>query len=50
MVYPLWYCPRAGSNCCIVCPEQIDVKVKENWRQDERLLKRYGYGGEIQAL
>ncbi|XP_051210384.1 GTPase ERA1, chloroplastic [Lolium perenne] len=29
---------------------EIDVKVKENWRQDERLLKRYGYGGEIQAL
>jgi GTP-binding protein Era len=29
---------------------QIEVKVKENWRQDERLLKRYGYGGEIQAL
>ena len=29
---------------------QIDVKVKENWRQDERLLKRYGYSGEIQAL
>ena len=32
------------------CLEQIDVKVKENWRQDERLLKRYGYGGEIRAL
>jgi GTPase len=29
---------------------QIDVKVKENWRQDERLLKLYGYGGEIRAL
>ncbi|CAD6271176.1 unnamed protein product [Miscanthus lutarioriparius] len=29
---------------------EIEVKVKENWRQDERLLKRYGYGGEIQAL
>ncbi|EEE64721.1 gTPase ERA-like, chloroplastic [Oryza sativa Japonica Group] len=29
---------------------EIMVKVKENWRQDELLLKRYGYGGEIQAL
>ncbi|KAG8086450.1 hypothetical protein GUJ93_ZPchr0010g10130 [Zizania palustris] len=29
---------------------EIVVKVKENWRQDELLLKRYGYGGEIQAL
>lgn len=29
---------------------EVEVKVKENWRQDERLLKRYGYGGEIQAL
>ncbi|CAL4901766.1 unnamed protein product [Urochloa decumbens] len=29
---------------------ELEVKVKENWRQDERLLKRYGYGGEIQAL
>ncbi|KAG0531437.1 hypothetical protein BDA96_04G022500 [Sorghum bicolor] len=29
---------------------EIEVKVKENWRQDERLLKRYGYGGEIRVL
>uniref|UniRef100_A0A0D9WJV2 Era-type G domain-containing protein n=1 Tax=Leersia perrieri TaxID=77586 RepID=A0A0D9WJV2_9ORYZ len=30
--------------------KKIVVKVKENWRQDEVLLKRYGYGGEIRAL
>ncbi|CAD6248287.1 unnamed protein product [Miscanthus lutarioriparius] len=29
---------------------EIEVKVKENWQQDERHLKRYGYGSEIQAL
>lgn len=29
---------------------QIEVKVKENWRQNEGLLKHYGYGGQIQAL
>lgn len=29
---------------------QIEVKVKENWRQNEGLLKYYGYGGQIQAL
>ncbi|ESR38874.1 hypothetical protein CICLE_v10025723mg [Citrus x clementina] len=29
---------------------EIEVKVKENWRQDEGLLKHYGYGGQIQAL
>ncbi|XP_052190028.1 GTPase ERA-like, chloroplastic [Diospyros lotus] len=29
---------------------EIEVKVKENWRQDEGLLKYYGYGGQIQAL
>ncbi|KAL6220594.1 hypothetical protein ACLB2K_008350 [Fragaria x ananassa] len=28
----------------------VEVKVKENWRQDEGLLKNYGYGGQIQAL
>ncbi|XP_078428494.1 GTP-binding protein Era-like protein [Wolffia australiana] len=28
---------------------EVDVKVKENWRQDEGLLKHYGYGGQIQA-
>lgn len=30
--------------------EQIEVKVKENWRQDEGLLKHYGYGGQIRVL
>ncbi|KAJ9703507.1 hypothetical protein PVL29_005027 [Vitis rotundifolia] len=29
---------------------EVEVKVKENWRQDEGLLKNYGYGGQIQAL
>ncbi|KAG8383354.1 hypothetical protein BUALT_Bualt04G0003700 [Buddleja alternifolia] len=29
---------------------EIEVKVKENWRQNEGLLKYYGYGGHIQAL
>ncbi|XP_034683141.1 GTPase ERA-like, chloroplastic [Vitis riparia] len=29
---------------------EVEVKVKENWRQDEGLLKYYGYGGQIQAL
>ncbi|KAK4394314.1 GTPase ERA-like, chloroplastic [Sesamum angolense] len=29
---------------------EIEVKVKENWRQNEGLLKHYGYGGQIQAL
>ncbi|CAA3033138.1 GTPase Era [Olea europaea subsp. europaea] len=29
---------------------EVEVKVKENWRQNEGLLKHYGYGGQIQAL
>ncbi|XP_026662576.2 GTPase ERA1, chloroplastic [Phoenix dactylifera] len=29
---------------------EVEVKVKENWRQDEGLLKYYGYGGQIQVL
>ncbi|KAJ7953034.1 putative GTP-binding protein era [Quillaja saponaria] len=29
---------------------EVEVKVKENWRQDEGLLKYYGYGGQIRAL
>lgn len=29
---------------------EVEVKVKENWRQDEGLLKHYGYGGQIRAL
>ncbi|CAN4084140.1 unnamed protein product [Withania somnifera] len=29
---------------------EVEVKVKENWRQNEGLLKDYGYGGHIQAL
>ncbi|XP_059639701.1 GTPase ERA-like, chloroplastic [Cornus florida] len=29
---------------------EVEVKVKENWRQDEGLLKHYGYGGPIRAL
>ncbi|GLT39162.1 hypothetical protein SLA2020_133690 [Shorea laevis] len=29
---------------------EVEVKVKENWRQDEGLLKHYGYGGQIQVL
>ncbi|RAL49229.1 hypothetical protein DM860_014447 [Cuscuta australis] len=29
---------------------QVEVKVQNNWRQNEGLLKRYGYGGQIQAL
>uniref|UniRef100_A0A7N0UFT5 Era-type G domain-containing protein n=1 Tax=Kalanchoe fedtschenkoi TaxID=63787 RepID=A0A7N0UFT5_KALFE len=28
---------------------EVEVKVKENWRQDEGLLKNYGYGGQIRA-
>ncbi|CAA6673169.1 unnamed protein product [Spirodela intermedia] len=28
---------------------EVEVKVKANWRQDEGLLKRYGYGGQIQV-
>ena len=30
--------------------KQVEVKVKENWRQDEGLLKYYGYGGQIRAM
>lgn len=30
--------------------KQVEVKVKENWRQDEGLLYNYGYGGQIRAL
>lgn len=30
--------------------QQVEVKVKENWRQNEGLLKNYGYGGQIKAL
>ncbi|XP_076955451.1 GTPase ERA-like, chloroplastic [Bidens hawaiensis] len=29
---------------------EVEVKVKENWRQDEGLLRYYGYGGKIKAL
>ncbi|XP_043713960.1 GTPase ERA-like, chloroplastic [Telopea speciosissima] len=29
---------------------EVEVKVKENWRQDESLLKYYGYGGQIRVL
>ncbi|KAK1410428.1 hypothetical protein QVD17_36965 [Tagetes erecta] len=29
---------------------EVEVKVKENWRQDEGLLRHYGYGGKIKAL
>lgn len=29
---------------------EVEVKVKENWRQDEGLLKNYGYGGQIRVL
>ncbi|KAL6993548.1 hypothetical protein U1Q18_011662 [Sarracenia purpurea var. burkii] len=29
---------------------EIEVKIKENWRQDEGLLKHYGYGGQIRVL
>ncbi|KAD7479247.1 hypothetical protein E3N88_02383 [Mikania micrantha] len=29
---------------------EVEVKVKENWRQDEGLLRHYGYGGKITAL
>ncbi|KAI3894184.1 hypothetical protein MKX03_003741 [Papaver bracteatum] len=29
---------------------EVEVKVKDNWRQDEGLLKHYGYGGQIRAL
>lgn len=29
---------------------EVEVKIKENWRQDEGLLKHYGYGGQIRAL
>ncbi|KAF8410287.1 hypothetical protein HHK36_002813 [Tetracentron sinense] len=30
--------------------EQIEVRVKENWRQDKGYLKYNGYGGHIQAM
>uniref|UniRef100_A0A2P2L1H5 GTP-binding protein era n=1 Tax=Rhizophora mucronata TaxID=61149 RepID=A0A2P2L1H5_RHIMU len=29
---------------------EIEVKVRENWRQDDGLLKHYGYGGQIRVL
>ncbi|PON71447.1 GTP-binding protein Era [Parasponia andersonii] len=29
---------------------EVEVKVRENWRQDEGLLKYYGYDGKIRAL
>ncbi|KAJ6796965.1 Uncharacterized protein M6B38_221150 [Iris pallida] len=29
---------------------EVEVKVKENWRQDEGLLKNYGYGGNIRVI
>ncbi|XP_028760355.1 GTPase ERA-like, chloroplastic [Neltuma alba] len=29
---------------------EIEVKVRENWRQDEGLLKNFGYGGQIRVL
>ncbi|KZV42501.1 GTPase Era, mitochondrial [Dorcoceras hygrometricum] len=29
---------------------EVEVKVKENWRQHVGLLKYYGYGGQIQSL
>ncbi|XP_072976804.1 GTPase ERA-like, chloroplastic [Typha angustifolia] len=29
---------------------EVEVKVKENWRQDEGLLRHYGYGGQIRVL
>ncbi|KAK7346413.1 hypothetical protein VNO80_20932 [Phaseolus coccineus] len=29
---------------------EIEVKIKENWRQDEGLLKHYGYGGQIRVI
>lgn len=28
---------------------EVEVKVKENWRQDEGLLKHYGYTGQIKV-
>ncbi|CAN1344299.1 GTPase ERA-like, chloroplastic [Linum perenne] len=29
---------------------EIEVKVRQNWRQDEGLLKNYGYGGQIRVI
>ncbi|XP_020592959.1 uncharacterized protein LOC110033360 [Phalaenopsis equestris] len=29
---------------------EVVVKVKENWRQDESLLKNYGYDGQIRVV
>ncbi|KAI0516198.1 hypothetical protein KFK09_008870 [Dendrobium nobile] len=29
---------------------EVEVKVKENWRQDEGLLKNYGYDGQIRVI
>lgn len=29
---------------------EVEVKVKENWRQDEGLLKNYGYDGQIRLI
>ncbi|XVF17932.1 hypothetical protein REPUB_Repub10bG0167400 [Reevesia pubescens] len=34
----------------IILIGNVQVKVKENWRQDEGLLRYYGYGGQIRAL
>ncbi|KAL8123774.1 GTPase ERA-like, chloroplastic [Apium graveolens] len=28
---------------------EVEVKIKENWRQDEGLLRHYGYAGHIRA-
>ena len=44
------YCRRMNVSANKIMVEQIEVKVKENWRQDEGLLKNYGYEGRIQAL
>ncbi|KAK1281004.1 putative tRNA modification GTPase mnmE [Acorus gramineus] len=29
---------------------EVEVTVKENWRQNEGLLKHYGYGGQIRVI
>ena len=49
-IYRFWVRPTNVNIESFEFNEQVEVKVKENWRQDEGLLQRYGYGGKIQVL